>query len=98
MWGIRAIRVGVLLGGLLATVAGCSSLNPTLPLIPSPDQSITPRNLGSQEDSSDSKSGTDEVQTRRKPNWRHPHCPWWDEDAKKTESHLTPERIHGGIY
>ncbi len=86
MWGVRAIRVGFLLGGLLAAVAGsgCCQCGHSL--------------WGTKSTPAEGR-GADVKETDRKPNWRHSSCPWWDENTPKNENtHLTPERIHGGIY
>jgi hypothetical protein len=88
MWGIRAIRVGVFLSGLLVTIAGsgccenCQSLWGTKSAPPA---------------AAPQPDGANDANVIRGP----VHAgPGWDpnkpDDAK--ESHLTPERIHGGIY
>lgn len=97
MWGQCAIRIRVLVCGVLMAVSGCQSPFGNRPLIES-GSPITPRNLASQENPGDTEGGAGEGQTRRKPNPCHPHCPWWDEDAKGMNPHVTPERIRGGIY
>lgn len=91
MWGIRAIRVGVLLCGVLATIAGCSCQNPWVgqPLIPSRSGGdLTPRNLQSQEDTDDK----DAEKVLRE--WKRNPADWGFKDQMR----LTPERVHGGIY
>jgi hypothetical protein len=84
MWGIRAIRAGFFLGGLLVTVAGsgccesCQNLwkGDTKPPVGTsePTEQGEPT-LGSWNRGADSVPG-----------------------SPKQSSHITPERIHGGIY
>lgn len=87
MWGIRTIRVGVFLCGLVMSVAGCGAMNTGVPLIPSRDQSIAPRNLQSQENSGDDKNPERVLND-------------WNRGGRFQDQpkHLTPERIKGGIY
>jgi hypothetical protein len=76
MWGIRVIRVGVLLSGLLATITGagcecCQNLWGT---------KSAPKNETKE---SNNKPGE------------------WDPVSghfNDVPGHLTPERVHGGIY
>ena len=89
MWGIRAIRVGVLLCGVLALVvaAGCQNAwKGHRPMI-EPGGSPTPRNLQSQENSGDDKNPERVLND-------------WNRGGRFQDQpkHLTPERIHGGIY
>jgi hypothetical protein len=85
MWGIRVIRVGVLLAGLLATIGGsgccecCHNLwgtksAPPAKSEPQPDDPETILN--------DWKRGAQS----------YPGYP------NEPKGHLTPEKIHGGIY
>ena len=79
MWGLRAVRVGVLVGGLLALIAGsgcctcCQNLWGT--------KSAPPAEV----------SDEDKERDEALKNWRRP---WFTDQP----GHLTPERIHGGIY
>lgn len=75
MWGIRAIRVGMFLGGLLVAVAlvGCQSWKGTAaPTAPA--------------------TGDDKDPERVLSEWKR------GGGFKDQPEHLTPERIHGGIY
>lgn len=81
MWGIRAIRVGVLLCGLLAL--GCSDSH---------------QNLWGTKSAPPTKS-------EPQPDGPEAVLKKWNRGAQsypgypnEPESHLTPERIHGGIY
>jgi hypothetical protein len=85
MWGIRAIRVGVMLGGLLAATAStgcfecCKNLcggKTTLPANSSPELQDTE---GLRTVEGDWKRGGG-----------------WFKDQPTSEP--TPERVHGGIY
>jgi len=87
MWGIRAIRVGMFLCGLLATVAGsgccecCQSLWKSDKAVP-PSQPNPPA-AGDDKDAEKVLSDW-----KRGGGWFHDQSP----------SHVTPERIQGGIY
>jgi hypothetical protein len=72
MWGIRAIRVGLLLCGCLATIAGSGCRSDC--------QSLW--DLG--------KSLKEKKDEKKEPDT----LPKWNAEP----SHLTPEKIHGGIY
>lgn len=84
MWGIRAVRVGIFLGGLLVTTAasgcceccqclwGTKSSPPATKSETQQDEQATPKGW---------KRGADSVP-----------------GGAEQPSHLTPERIKGGIY
>lgn len=79
MWGIRAIRVGLLLCGSLATLVGTGCRSDC--------QSLW--DLGkSLKEKKDEKKEPDTL-----PKW-NAETGRWDTEP----SHLTPEKVHGGIY
>jgi hypothetical protein len=84
MWGIRAIRAGVLLSGLLAGV-GCKTADPV------------PWGVGDFQSGPPGEKAQPEA-TPSEPTlgaWtRNPA----DRGFKEQTTPLTPERIHGGIY
>jgi hypothetical protein len=81
MVNVRARRLGVWLLAFVSVFgAGCRHMG--LPLIPSTNQSIEPRELGSQEEPDGGAQTWHRGGTR----------------FKDQPSHLEPENIRGGIY
>jgi hypothetical protein len=84
MWGVRAIRVGFLLSGLLVTTAGfgcCESC----------------RNLWETKSAPPPKTEAEQDEQTILKDWKRgaQSYPGYPNEPK---GHLTPERIHGGIY
>ena len=88
MWGVRAIRVGLLLCGSLATIAGsgccdcCQRLWKGEKTVPASQS-----NTSALRDDKDAEKVLSE--------WKRSPADWGFKDQP---SHLTPEQIKGGIY
>ena len=88
MWGIRAIRVGCFLGGLLVTTAGsgcCESCQNLWNGEKPPIGASEPTEQGAP-----TKGATES----------EPTLGSWNREGrfKDQPGHLTPDKIHGGIY
>ena len=91
MWGIRAIRVGMFLSGLLVTIAGsgcCESCQHLWKGDTKPPAGVS--------------EPTEQVAPTKAATESEPTLGTWTGNPargfKEQKTPLTPERIHGGIY
>ena len=91
MWGIRAIRVGLFLGGLLVTTVASGCCSDCCRQVWKIDKAVPTSQPGAP-GPGDNKDAEKVLSERKRGAQSYPSYP------NEQPAHLTPERIKGGIY